>query len=110
MARTYQTRFVNEVLTILDFQPGGITDRGRVIQARNAGASLLYHQELLSISDRLPLKVKVRSYANYIRHSLHQRIPISRQAAQVPSKALFWCCFPAGAWLRARDARLLNKK
>lgn len=109
IARQYQTRFVNEVLTIVDFQPGGMTDKSRALQARNAAASLVYYQELLSIGDRLPLKEKVRTYANYVRHSLHQHVPIRTQLAQVPSKTLFLCCFPAGAYLRAADARLLSE-
>ena len=106
IAKTYQTRFVNEVLTVKEFQPGGITLDGRLLQARNSKASLFTCQEMLAIADRLPLKVKVKTYANYARHSLHQDISFPQQVADVPSKALFLCCYPLGVYLKFQDSRL----
>lgn len=110
IASRYKTRFVNEVLTIVDFQEGGITDKARTIQARNPKASLLRCRELLSIGGRLPFGVKVRTYASYVRHALHQELPIAQQIADVPSPLLFWCCFPAGVFLKMRDSFLLRQE
>jgi hypothetical protein len=64
---------------------------------------------MLEISDRLPLKVKVKTYANYVRHSLHEGVPIMTQAAQVPSSLLFWSCYPIGIYLKIGDRKLLRK-
>jgi glycosyltransferase involved in cell wall biosynthesis len=104
MANKYKTRFVNEVLTIKDYQPGGITDKGRLIQIRDSQASLLCAKELIGLGNRLPFKPRVRAYSNVIRYSLHQGISLSDQVKCVPSKAMFCLCFLIGAYLRRRDA------
>jgi glycosyltransferase involved in cell wall biosynthesis len=110
IARNYKTRFINEVLTVKEFQPGGITRDGRLLQVRNSKASLFTCQELLAIADRLPLKMKVKTYSNYVRHSLHQGIRFPRQFAEVPSKAFFCCCYAVGAYLKIQDTRLLARE
>ncbi len=110
IAKQYKTRFVNEVLTVKEFQPGGITQDGRLLQVRNAKASLLTCQEMLALADRLPLQERVRTYANYVRHSLHQGISFARQIAQVPSKTLFCCCYVLGVCLKLKDTRLLQQE
>lgn len=110
IAKSYKTRFVNESLTSKEFQASGLTSRGRLIQARNSKASLLNCRELLEIEERLPISVKIRTYANYIRYSLHEGIPFAAQSAQAPSKLLFWCCYGVGFFLRIRDARLLARE
>ena len=110
IARSYKTRFFNEVLTVKEFQPGGITRDGRLLQVRNSQASLFTCQELLAIADRLPLKVRVKTYANYVRHSLHQGVCFTKQVAAVPSKAFFCCCYAVGAYLKIQDTRLLARE
>ncbi|HWD90906.1 MAG TPA: glycosyltransferase family A protein [Verrucomicrobiae bacterium] len=110
IAKSYQTRFINEVLTVKEFQAGGITRDGRMIQARDTRASLLNARELIGLGKRLPLKPRVKAYANYIRHSLHQGIPLREQMQGAPSKAMYFLCFPAGAFLKTRDASLLAEE
>ena len=110
IAQKYKTRFVNDVLTIKEFQPGGITLDGRYIQARDTQASLLCAKELIALGNRLPLKPRVRAYANYVRHSLHQGISFGEQAAGIPSKAMFYLCYPIGRYLRRRDTFLIAEK
>jgi glycosyltransferase involved in cell wall biosynthesis len=110
MARKYKTRFVNEMLTVKEFQQNGLTATGRVIQIRNTRASLLSARELLALGNRLPLKPRVRAYANYVRHSLHQGIPFAQQAAEAPSKTLFCLCYFLGAGLKARDAAMVARE
>ena len=108
MAKKYRTRFVNEVLTIKEFQKDGLTNTGRVIQVRNTRASLLSSRELISLGSRLPLKPRVKAYANYVRHSLHQGIPFGQQIAGVPSKALFCFCYPLGWYLKRGDQNVVE--
>jgi len=110
MARQYQTRFVNEVLSIKDYQPGGITDNGRLIQIRDTQASLLCAKELMALGNRLPLDPRTRAYSNYVRHSLHQDIPLAQQFAQAPSKAMFCLCYPIGVYLKKKDAVLIREE
>jgi glycosyltransferase involved in cell wall biosynthesis len=110
IAKSYQTRFVNEVLTVKEFQPGGITRDGRFIQIRDTRASLLCAKELAALGNRLPLGPRVRAYANYVRHSLRQEIPIGTQVAGVPSKTMFFLCLPLGVYLKNRDNTFVNRE
>ncbi len=109
MAKDYKTRFVNEVLCVKEYQAGGISDAGRLLQVRNTHATLFSVKELIGLGNRLPFKERVRAYANYIRHSLHQDIPFSQQAAGVPSKGMFLLCYPLGFALKTRDNTLLAR-
>lgn len=106
MAKNYQTRFINEVLTVKEYQPGGITDNGRLLQVRNTKATLLSVKELMELGNRLPLGSRVRAYANYVRHSLHQNIPFGQQMAEAPSKVMFFLCYLIGARLKAQDTAM----
>jgi glycosyltransferase involved in cell wall biosynthesis len=108
IAKKYKTRFINEVLTVKEFQSGGITRDGRFIQARDTRASLLSAKELIGLGNRLPLKPRVKAYANYIRHSLLQEIPWSQQMGGVPSKVMFCLCYPLGFYLKTSDAKLIK--
>lgn len=110
IALKYQTRFVNEVLTVKEFQPGGITRDGRFIQVRDTQASRLCAKELMALGSRLPLRPRVRAYANFVRHSLHQGIPFRRQAAEAPSKVMFCLCYLLGTYLKTRDAALFGER
>lgn len=109
MAKKYQTRFINEALTIKEYQPGGLTDTGRALQVRNTQATLLSLKELMELGDRLPLKQRVRAYSNFVRHSLHQGIPFGQQLAGAPSKVMFYGCYFIGAYLQKKDTTLLNR-
>jgi glycosyltransferase involved in cell wall biosynthesis len=109
IAKTYKTRFVNEVLTVKDFQPGGITDRGRFIQVRDSRASLLCSEELIELGGRLPLAMRVRAYSNFVRHSMHQKMPFRLQLRGAPSKLWFLCCYPIGLFLKITDGRHMRR-
>jgi hypothetical protein len=110
MALQYKTRFVNEVLTIKEFQAGGITRNARLIQVESTRASLLHSCELLTLGPRLPLGAAVRACSNYVRHSLLQGIPLREQFLRAPHRALFCLCYPLGLYLKARDARCLGRR
>lgn len=108
IAKHYKTRFINEVLTIKEFQVGGLTRDGRMIQVRDTRASLLNAKELIALGKRLPLKHRVLAYSNYIRRSLHHGVPLSQQLEGAPSKVMFFICYPIGRYLEASDAKLIR--
>jgi glycosyltransferase involved in cell wall biosynthesis len=108
MARKYKTRFVNEELTIKEYQQEGLTSKVHRIWIEDTQASLLISKELISLGNRLPLDPKIRGYANYVRHSLHQDIPFVQQIAGAPSKVIFCCCYPLGVFLKMADDRALR--
>lgn len=110
MGRKYPTRFVNEVFAVKEYQSGGITDRGRIIQARNSRATLLCVYEILTCGRRLPLKHAIKNYSNYIRHSLHERLNLRAQLGKVPSTFYFLACLPIGILLWQQDLRLFRRE
>jgi len=105
MARRYRTRYVNEVLAHKEYRPDGLTAGGRRHQVESSAAALLFQKELLSGHWPLPPRVKLRLYANYVRHSLHERIGPGRQRADAPSKLWWTLTAPIGLALYARDRR-----
>lgn len=110
IARKYKTRFVNEELTIKEYQQAGLTSKVQLIWIRNSEASLLSTKELIGLGNRLPWNPKIRGYANYVRLSHHQKVPFGRQLADAPSKALFFMCYPLGLYLKAKDARIVARE
>ena len=103
MARRYRTRYVNEVFAHKEYRPDGLTAGGRRHQVESSAAALLFQKELLSGHWPLPPRVKLRLYANYVRHSLHERIGPVRQRAGAPSKLWWALTAPIGLALYARD-------
>ena len=108
MAQRYKTRFVNEVFAIKKYQPGGLTDQGRALRVYNCKSSRLSHYELLSTHRKLPFDIAVRTYSNFIRYSLHEKIGWRGQVKEVPSKMFWLLCYPIGYGLAYRDRRLLR--
>lgn len=109
MARKYANRFVNEVFAIKEYQADGIMDKGRLLQARNARAFLLYYEELIQCGRPLPWKHALRAYRNYVRYSLHDRVPLRRQIARAPDKFWLLLSYPIGCLTYVRDQRLTHQ-
>jgi glycosyltransferase involved in cell wall biosynthesis len=104
IAKTYKTRFINEALTVAEYQPCGLSNSGRAIQIQNSRASLLCAKELIGLGNRLPIAPRVRAYANYVRHSLHQGVHLSEITTHAPSKLMLSLCYPLGIYLKMKDA------
>ena len=103
IGKKYLTRFVNEVIGVAEYQAGGLSDKSRHLQVTNSKAALVCAEELMNSGRRLPGWIAIKTYANYIRHSLHQAVPLGVQFAKAPRKGLFIACYPLGRYLRARD-------
>lgn len=110
MGRKYPTRFVNEVFAIKEYQPGGISDRSRIIQAENSKATLLVIYELLTCGRKLPLGLAIRQYSNYIRYSIYEKLKLREQIGRVPGKHYFLVGLPLGFLLWARDQFTFRKE
>ncbi len=103
----YPTQFVNEVFAIKEYQPDGMSLRGRIVAIENSKYRLMYVQELLNFGRKLPLEIAIKSYSNYVRYSLHQNVRLHQQMSKVPAKHLFLACAPIGVFLWLRDRRIL---
>ncbi len=110
IGRRYLTRYVNERITVKEYQQEGLSDRALAHQIDGAPTTTQYYKELLDYPYRFPLKFMIKYYANYVRFSLHASIPLSRQMADVPSRWKFLLLYPLGYWLYRRDRRRLENE
>jgi glycosyltransferase involved in cell wall biosynthesis len=109
IARKYKTRFFNEELTVKEYQEEGLTAKVSQNWVRSTQAALFCTKELISLGSRLPLDPKIRGYANYVRHSLHQGIPLGKQIADAPSKFMLFLCYLPGVYLKMSDQKTLRE-
>ncbi len=110
MARKYRSRYTNEVIAVKEYQPDGLTASGRIRNIRASRASLVYYSEYLAGGWSLPPRVALQTYANYVRHALHERVGPARQLAGVPSRAWWSVAAPIGLALYLRDRRELRRQ
>lgn len=73
----YKTRFVNENLVVVDYQPDGLSKKNIEIRVANPIGTVIYYKEFLLLP--IPVKWKVRNLINYIRFSLHGKISVKSQ-------------------------------
>lgn len=106
----YKTRFVNEVFAVIEYQNDGITTNSRRLCVTHPEGIVVCLQELINSGRRLPLDIAVKTFANYARYSLHQKVPVAEQVRKICSKWFFWLCLPLGVALQARDVAFLRKQ
>ena len=103
MALKYRERHVNEVITIKEYRPEGITARERGLLIRAAPATRQFFLEEAQLPHRLSTRTRLRSYANYARYSFHAGAGLRAQARDVPSIATWAALSPFGFALYLRD-------
>lgn len=102
IANRYRTRFVNEVVGVADYQPGGLSDRSLSQKVGSARSSVLFLGEILNGNRRIPVSQWIRHTINYVRYSHHCGIGIQEQTGNTKEKWLFLLCYIFG-YLRYRD-------
>jgi glycosyltransferase involved in cell wall biosynthesis len=103
MALKYRERHVNEVVKIVEYQPGGLTDEALKAQIRAPLPMRQFFLEELRLPHRLSPRRRLRSYANYTRFSFHARLGLKTQAREAPSAAAWILMAPLGTLLYIRD-------
>lgn len=115
IALQYKIRYVNEVFAYKEYQEGGLTDRTNPVRAlrlrvESALAMRLVQRELGELPPSwVPLKERLRAYANYVRWSLHGKVKFVHQLSEVKHKGLYLCTVPIGVLLYLNDKRRLSK-
>lgn len=69
IAVRYRARFVNEVLQIKDFQPGGLTDTALRLRIQNPQGAMLFYAEAAAVGPGF--RRVMRAVVNYVRFGLH---------------------------------------
>jgi len=104
MALKYRERYVNEVVLTKNYESDGISHHALVLQIRAALATRQFYLEELLLPRPLKRSRRLRSYANYVRFSLHANIGWRKQATQAPSKPAWLATgVPVGTLLYLRD-------
>jgi glycosyltransferase involved in cell wall biosynthesis len=103
MALKYRERHVNEVVLVKEYRRGGISTRALELQIRAAPATRQFYLEEVRLPRAIPLGRRLRSYANYVRFSLHGGTPLLEQANDAPSAATWVALAPLGVALYLRD-------
>lgn len=115
IALKYNTRFVNEILAYVDYQPSGHSDphnwtRALKVRVDSAHGTRLAVREFGELpSYMVPFKDRLKAYINFVRYSLHGRVGFWHQLSEVNRKGLFLCSIPVGVLLYLNDKRKLKR-
>jgi glycosyltransferase involved in cell wall biosynthesis len=103
IARRYRTRVVSDVVSVVRYQPGGLSARPLATRVAEAPANRTYYRELLSMPQGMRPSRRLRAYAGYVRSSLHLRTGLLEQARDAPSVLWWLTALPLGFAAWARD-------
>jgi len=110
IARHYRFRFVNEVLRIKDYLPGGVTrSRPRTIVTSPLGYRLMIMEDMHP-PFRLGLLKRAQQHAHYVRFSLHARVSVGQMVHEAPSLPLLCVGVPKGIWFWTCDRWLARQQ
>jgi putative peptidoglycan lipid II flippase len=101
IGRHYRTRYSNELLKIVEYQPEGLSVTKPRLRMQNPQGFRLLYKEYAASATRLIWKI--RQYVNYIRFSLHAGIGYSRLVGESGSPLLTGLIWPLGYWCYKRD-------
>lgn len=105
MALKYRERHVNEVVKVVEYQAGGLSDRSLELSVRSPRYIRQFFLEEAKLPHAIPRRRRLRSHANYMRFSFHGRVGLRRQLAEAPSKLVWIAILPLGFALCVRDRR-----
>ncbi|MBB1274382.1 glycosyltransferase family 2 protein [Psychromonas sp. SR45-3] len=110
IGKKYSNRFINEILAVAEYQPGGLTDAGRKHAINNPKARVIFLSELLNSGTKLPIQVSFKSTVNLIRYACYSKKSMKEIRAMSPSKSLLLISIPFSIILILRDIPVLLKK
>lgn len=103
MALEYRERHVNEVVLVMEYLPDGLSARALELLIASSPATRQFHLEETRLPHRIPIARRLRSYANYVRFSIHAGVALRDQARDAPSKVAWLGLVPLGLALYVRD-------
>jgi glycosyltransferase involved in cell wall biosynthesis len=109
IGRKYQTRFVNEVFAIVEYQPGGLTAKSKSLIINHPRSAVLVLEELINSNELPRVDIALKTYANYIRLSLHLGVGVWQQLSRIRPTFLYFLCLPLGFALAWSDRVLLSR-
>ena len=110
IARRYTQRCVNDVFAYKEYLKGGLTDQGLRLKVRSWEVTRLYYQECAAVERPIPAGWRLRKCVNYARFSMHGKVPLRRQAGDIPRRLLWLLSLPLGYLLYRRDRARLSRE
>jgi len=90
IARKYQIRYVNEVFADAEYQPEGLTARSIEIRVQSNIAARTSYREVVELEGfYIPFFDRLRACAYYVHFSLHGKVPLQKQYANITKKKTF---------------------
>ena len=104
IALRYRTRFVDEVLKVNHYQATGLSARADTAWRRDARPMRSFYGDILAMPRPMPLRVRSKAAANYLRYSLHARVAAGEIWSDAGShRPLLVLAAPVGAGAYLRD-------
>jgi hypothetical protein len=106
VALQFKTRFINEGLSLVEYQPDGLSSRSLLLRIKNPQGAILYYREFLDLP--LALYWKLRNLLNYLRFSFHGRTKIFQQIISLKNYFLIFCSLlllPVAYFIYKNDRR-----
>ncbi|MFZ3133242.1 glycosyltransferase family 2 protein [Methanothrix sp.] len=111
IAKVYNERYINEVLAHKEYQTDGLSYNSIKIRAESSLAARTYYKEFVDLEGlHVPLDHRLKACANYVRFSIHDSVPLSKQYAEINRKAYWIFSLPFGIAIYLRDKWLLDKR
>lgn len=111
IALRYRLRCVNKVWAHKQYHTDGLSSRMVQIRSRSPLAARQYYRELLEAAQKrgsVPLSIRLRASANYVRFSLHAGIPVSQLRRDLSALGGIALGLTVGTVAYYRDQRLLK--
>jgi glycosyltransferase involved in cell wall biosynthesis len=102
IARKYDSMFINQVIGVKEYQPGGITDNSALNDYRNPQAGYLHALELLDGRASIPAPATIRTMVRLLKCGFYARINpfVTRRWSQ---RALMVTLLPLATAIVVRD-------
>ncbi len=104
LSHDYKFRYINEVIQLIEYQPGGLSSDRFPLRMRNPRGFRFYFREDINLrSERYDLKDRFDNCARYVRYSFHCGIGPLRQYQEINARILWAISLPKGLLDWARD-------
>jgi glycosyltransferase involved in cell wall biosynthesis len=103
IAESFSSRFVNEIWAYNEYLPGGIRMSMEKDKQPFATGLLLQQETLIALRLDKPARLVLKSYANFVRYSLHAGRGFREQFSRAPTPLLWATLVPVGILLYLKD-------
>ncbi|MBA3866215.1 MAG: glycosyltransferase [Solirubrobacterales bacterium] len=103
IAARWSSRSVNEVWAHKEYLSEGLSDRETELRLRFSRAQLIFWREFAAMPRRMPLRVRSRANANYLRYSLLCGVGLRRALRRAPKLGWALLALAPGLLLYRRD-------